>query len=184
VRADLQWLYDHHWHHYLQRHLRYHGKLLGICGGFQMLGQMIHDPDGIEGPPGSSKALACLDMETSLQKQKQLHNKSGTMCLNSEKVTGYEIHAGIRSGAALEQPAIIAHGTGEGAISEDRQIIGTYFHGLFEQQTACDAWLQWAALEQPQSENYLHLREQSIDRLADAMEQHLDINSIMNMLRV
>ena len=182
VRADLQWLYEHNWHSYLKRHLRYHGKLLGICAGFQMLGQKIHDPDGIEGQRGSSEALAYLEMETILQEEKQLHNKSATLCLNNAKVTGYEIHAGISSGIALENPAIIADGTNDGAISKDRQIIGTYFHGLFEEQTACDALLQWAGLEQPQSKNYFQLREQGIDRLADAIEQHLDLTSIMKMI--
>ena len=183
VRADLQWLYENNWHDYLQRHLRYHGKLIGICGGFQMLGQKIHDPDGIEGPPGSSNALAYFEMETVLQKEKQLHNRSGLLCLNKAEVSGYEIHAGISTGTALEQPAITSHGTSDGAISNDRQIIGSYFHGLFDKQTACDALLQWAGLENPESENYFQIQEQSIDRLADAIEKHLDIKSIMKMIQ-
>ncbi|MCW8853928.1 MAG: cobyric acid synthase [Gammaproteobacteria bacterium] len=183
VRADLQWLYENNWHEYLQRHLRYHGKLLGICGGFQMLGGKIHDPEGIEGQPGSTDALAYFDMETVLQKEKQLHKRSGYLCLNKAEVSGYEIHAGISTGTALEQPAIISHEISDGAISDDRQIIGSYFHGLFDKQTACDALLQWAGLENPESENYFQIQEQSIDRLADAIEQHLDIKAIMKMIK-
>jgi len=184
VRADLHWLYQQNWHRYLQRHLRYHGKVLGICGGFQMLGHTIHDPLGIEGISGSSDALAYFEMETVLHHDKQLHNKSGHLCLNHARVTGYEIHAGISTGIALERPAIMTNGQTDGAISNDGQIMGTYFHGLFDQQSACDAILQWAGLEQPESKNYFLLREQSIDRLADAVEQHLDINAIMEMLQI
>lgn len=183
VRADLQWLTDHHWPDYIQRHLRYHGKLLGICGGFQMLGDEIHDPDGIEGESGSSKGLCYFEMQTVLQAEKQLHNKSGTLCLNNAAVSGYEIHAGISSGPALDSPAIKYSQHSDGAISDDRQIIGSYFHGLFNEQSACDALLQWAGLDEPRSTSYFQLREQSIDQLADTLEQHLDIEAIKQILQ-
>ena len=106
VRHDLAWLHQNNWPDYLQRHLRYGGKLLGICGGFQMLGKTINDPHGIESTAGQSHALGYFDMHTTLQRDKQLHKKTGRLWLNNCPVSGYEIHAGISEGAALNHPAI------------------------------------------------------------------------------
>ena len=89
-------------------------------------------------------------------------------------VQGYEIHMGISHGPALERPALHLDGRTDGAISEDGQILGTYLHGLFDAPTACDALLAWAGLEAPQSPDHIARREAGIDRLADAVEQHLD----------
>ena len=182
VRADLEWLNNNGWRDYLNRHLRYRGKLIGICAGFQMLGRWIHDPDGIEGKKGSSPALNYFDMETTLQQEKQLHRKTGRLWKNQAKVSGYEIHAGISTGPALEKPAIIAGDKSDGALSDDQQIMGTYFHGLFDEYETCDAILQWCGLEQPESADYFDLREQGINRLADSIEQHLDIDAIMKLI--
>jgi adenosylcobyric acid synthase len=176
VRADLQWLRSHGWTEHLQRHLRYGGKLLGVCGGFQMLGRSIADPLGVEGPIGESDGFGWFDMRTALQQRKQLLNVEGTLCLEQASVSGYEIHAGFSEGAALDRPAVILeHGRRDGAVSADRQIIGTYLHGLFERPGACTALLRWAGLPQAQSVDHAVRRERMFDRLADAVERSLDL---------
>ncbi|TNF38121.1 MAG: cobyric acid synthase [Gammaproteobacteria bacterium] len=183
VRADLAFLRTQGWPDYLQKHLRYGGKVIGICGGFQMLGKHIHDPHGIEGNPGSSEGLAYFDMQTTLHKTKQLHRCNGMLWLQHAPISGYEIHAGISQGPALESPAIVlSQGHSDGAVSADGQIMGTYFHGLFDKQSACDMLLQWAGLQQVQSPDYVALREQQINRLATCFEQHMDIDRVLQLV--
>lgn len=184
VRADLAWLRDHGWAAALQKHLRYGGRVLGVCGGYQMLGREIHDPEGLEGARGSSAGLGLLDIVTTLAPQKQLRNVSGTLALDGAPVTGYEIHAGVTTGAALTRPFVELGVACEGVISEDGQIIGTYLHGLFESTTACDAVLRWAGLAAPQTPDYHALREAGIERLADAVETHLSLTSILDLVGV
>ncbi|MEK9133880.1 MAG: cobyric acid synthase CobQ, partial [Pseudomonadota bacterium] len=199
VRADLDWLRAQGWESAIRRHLRYGGKLIGLCGGFQMLGHAIHDPHGIESEPGGSRGLSLLDMETTLEREKQLRNVRGKLAAGGAPVTGYEIHAGVTRGPALARPAVrleshddaqgcasVAEGrmpgATDGALSDDGQILGTYVHGLFESRDVCDSLLAWAGLEAVQSPDYHALREASIDRLADAVETHLDIPGIVRLL--
>ncbi len=182
VRADLDWLRAQHWETAIHRHLRYGGKLIGICGGFQMLGHTIHDPLGIEGIAGHSGGLQLLAMETNLESEKQLRNVRGTLALDNAPVTGYEIHAGVTRGAALAWPSVHLDTHDDGAISNDGQILGTYVHGLFESTAACDALLSWAGLRAAQSPDYNASREASINRLADAVEMHLDLPKILRLL--
>ncbi len=182
VRADLAWLRGQGWEAYLQRHLRYGGKLLGICGGYQMLGREISDPHGLEGAPGSLPGLGLLDLTTVLEPEKQLRNVAGTLALENAPVAGYEIHAGVTSGAALAAPAAQLDGRSDGAISADGQVIGTYLHGLFESAPACDALLRWAGLAAPVTADYHALREAGIERLADAIDAHLDMARILALL--
>ena len=106
VRSDLAWLRQQGWEAAILRHLRYGGKVIGLCGGFQMLGRRIHDPQGLEGAPGSSEGLGLLDLETTLAPEKQLRNVQGQLSLGQEPVTGYEIHAGVSEGPALGRPAL------------------------------------------------------------------------------
>lgn len=175
VRTDLGWLRSRGWVEAIQRHLRYGGKLIGICGGLQMLGANIHDPLGLEGEPGSSAGLGLLELDTTLADEKQLRNVSGILGLEAAPVSGYEIHAGISTGRALEHPALqLGHGA-DGAISADGQIFATYVHGLFESSAATDALLRWAGLSSPATPDYHRRREAEIDRLADTLEQHLDM---------
>ncbi|MCY1354169.1 Cobyric acid synthase [compost metagenome] len=175
VRADLARLREHGWDLALQRHLRYGGKVLGICGGYQMLGRSIEDPHGLEGPAGESAGLGLLDIETVLEPEKQLRNVSGRLALDAVAVSGYEIHAGVSSGAGLECPAVqLDDGRTDGACSPDGQVMGTYLHGLFESSEACVAILRWAGLDAVQAVDYQALRERDIERLADQVEAHLD----------
>ncbi len=185
VRSDLDSLRRAGWIDAIQRHLRYGGKLIGICGGMQMLGQYIHDPSGLEGEAGSRKGLGLLEMETTLASEKQLRNVRGTLFLEDAPVSGYEIHAGISSGAALNRPALKIECDGEyifdGAISPDGQILATYLHGLFESQSASDALLRWAGLREVYTPDYHARREADIDRLADAVEMHLDVVQLRSL---
>jgi len=182
TRADLAWLRAQGWDDYLKRHLRYGGKVIGICGGFQMLGKLVVDPVGLEGIPGTSNGLGYLDMTTVLEPEKQLRNVAGTLTLDGAPVSGYEIHAGISAGPALDYPAVRLGERGDGALSEDGQILGTYLHGLFESPAGCDALLRWAGLGEAATPDYHALRERAIERLADAVEEHLDMGKIMALL--
>ncbi len=182
VRADLAWLRKQGWESAIRRHLRYGGKLIGICGGFQMLGSGIHDPLGIEGDAGHSEGLGLLDATTTLKPKKQLCNVTGRLSLDDTPVSGYEIHAGITTGPALTRPAARLTTRDDGALSEDGQILGTYLHGLFENPRACDTLLRWAGLSAPKTPDYGTLRDASIERLADAIETHLDTERLEKRL--
>lgn len=174
VRGDLEHLRANGWAQALAKHLRYGGKLIGICGGFQMLGQQLHDPYGIEGETGNSAGLGYLDIETTLAPQKQLRQASGKLTFADAHVTGYEIHMGVSTGAALNNPAFIIDGKPEGAISEDHQVAGTYLHGLFDHAQSCTAWLTWAGLQQIDNAfDYVQVREAGLERLADCLEENL-----------
>ncbi|MBE0507330.1 MAG: cobyric acid synthase [Marinospirillum sp.] len=189
VRADLQWLREQGWESAIQRHLRYGGKLLGICGGLQMLGQVIHDPLGLEGEAGSSLGLALLDLETRLDTEKVLRNTAGWMVgLGDQQipVRGYEIHAGRSSGRALEKPLLLSdQGLPDGAVSEDGQILASYWHGLLDHPEALDALLHWVAGEgaglkaMPDLDS---LREQTFERLADLVDEHLDMPRLLALV--
>ncbi len=183
VRADLDWLRAQGWEDYLARHLRYGGKLMGICGGLQMLGTALHDPHGIEGAPGSSKGLGYLDFATTLQPHKQLRNVQGRLAQGGMPLSGYEIHAGVSEGSALQHPfAQLDDGRTDGAISGEGQIMATYLHGVFESPQACAALLEWAGLQAPQAFDYHALREQNLERLADTLEAHLDMPRILQLM--
>lgn len=175
VRADLARLREHGWDAAIARHLRYGGKVLGICGGLQMLGSRIDDPHGLEGPAGSSAGLGLLDYATVLEPEKQLRNVRGRLALDDLDVSGYEIHAGVSAGPALATPAVrLDDGRSDGALSADGQVMATYLHGLFEAPAACAALLAWAGLREARQVDYHARRERDIERLADLVEAHLD----------
>ncbi len=182
VRADLQWLHDNHWPAYLQRHLRYGGKIIGICGGFQMLGKHIDDPLGIEDSPGISNGLGLFDMHTTLQTNKQLCNVSGRLMIGDVEIKGYEIHAGITTGSALQRPAVHLDNRFDGAIADDDQIMGTYIHGLFDAPQACLNLLQWAGLKTNETIDYQQLIESHLETLADVVEKHLDTDRLLKII--
>ena len=192
VRSDLQYLRTSPWLQAIEKHLRYGGKLLGICGGFQMLGESIADPLGIEGPAGKSAGFGFLAFDTKLESKKHLRQVTGEINSLLCKTTvpldggtdatlkGYEIHAGTSTGTALQRPfAILSDALGnswsDGAISEDHSIAGTYVHGVFDEPQACEAVLKWAGLAAVVSLDYAARCEQDINRLADAIEQSLDL---------
>ena len=174
VRSDLAFLREQGWPAAIDKHLRYGGKLLGICGGLQMLGTQIDDPHGLEGAAGSSDGLDLLAFTTVLEPEKQLRNVRGRLCMENAPVSGYEIHAGVSSGSGLNAAVRLDDGRCDGALSADGQVLGTYLHGLFETPEACSALLRWAGLRDVQSVDYHALRERDIERLADLVEAQLD----------
>ena len=178
VRSDLQALKETSWNKYIQQHLRYGGKLLGICGGYQMLGNAIHDPQGIEGSAGSEQGLGLLELETTLETEKQLLQQQGELSLGG-KVVGYEIHVGVTRGNALQKPMIHYKDHQDGAISDDEQIMGCYLHGLFDEAEACNALLKWAGLHTVQTQSHFDRQEQGIDQLADCLEKQLDLRGLL-----
>lgn len=180
VQSDLNWLKQQGWQEHIQKHLRYGGKLIGICGGYQMLGKQLHDPNGIEGPAGTIEGLALLDFETTLEQQKQLLKVDGQFIWDNAAVSGYEIHMGISKGPALKYPAIKLKNKVDGVISEDGQIMGTYLHGLFDKESALQSLLSWAGLHNIKNFDYEGLREQELDRLANEMQQHIDIPLLLD----
>ncbi len=184
VGYDLDWLTSQGWQHAINKHLRYGGKLIGICGGMQMLGKHIHDPLGIESKDKTShEGLGLLDFETTLRASKQLTNLQGKLLLDNSPVKGYEIHAGETSGTALNNPALRLNGKNDGAISHDRQILATYLHGLFDSPQALNTLLTWAGAETTaQGFDINSLREQQLERLADTFETHLDIEQILKIM--
>ncbi|MGS1079093.1 cobyric acid synthase [Pseudoxanthomonas beigongshangi] len=187
TRADLAWLRAQGWDDVLARHLRYGGKVIGICGGFQMLGRTIADPEGVEGTPGTSAGLGWLDIETTLAAGKQLRNVRGTLAVGDHEVpvNGYEIHCGVSRGDALASaPLLLEDGRTDGARSPDNQILGTYVHGVFDSPPALAALLHWAGLAQAVPVDVQALREAAIDRLADTIETHLDTGALRRLLAV
>jgi len=183
VQADLAWLRANGWEAVIARHLRYGGKLLGICGGMQMLGRRLHDPHGLEGAPGSVDGLGYFDFETTLAAAKQLRQVRGTLVEGGAAITGYEIHMGVTEGPALTRPAVrLDDGRVDGAVSADGQILATYLHGLFDAPDACRAVLAWAGVRDAQAQDYAALREASLERLADACEAHLDLPGLFSAL--
>ena len=187
VISDLAFLKNEGWEEQIKRHLRYGGKVLGICGGLQMLGTDIYDPAGVESSSQHCKGLALGDFTTQLGVEKVLTQASAVIHLNGgeAQVTGYEIHAGQSHGPALEQPLLkftthpqnVIH---DGFISDDNNIAGTYLHGLFDSSAASQLILDWvlpnSGIEQ-QIDINTH-REQQLTRLAQMCKQHLDISQI------
>jgi adenosylcobyric acid synthase len=171
TRGDLAWLRAQGWPERIARHLRYGGKVIGVCGGFQMLGHSVADPHGVEGAAGDTPGLGLLDMATTLTRDKRLEQVSGVCAFAADAaVSGYEIHMGVSDGAALATPAFHIGQRPEGAMSADGQLLGTYLHGLFDSPEACAALLQWAGLHSDTRIDTAALREASLDRIADAAQ--------------
>ncbi|KTF11292.1 MULTISPECIES: cobyric acid synthase [Pseudoalteromonas] len=189
VLGDLAFLKSEGWDTQIKQHLRYGGKVLGICGGMQMLGNTINDPDGVESSLKQITGLALCDFETTLSTQKVLSKLSATLQLNDLQTpcSGYEIHAGISIGAALNKPFLTftEHPNGfvnDGFISDDNAIAGTYLHGLFDEASATSQILNWVKPEAAiKPISIAEHREQQLERLATMCEAHLNIQQIISI---
>ncbi len=176
VRQDLQHLKEQGWDVAIKKHLRYGGKVLGICGGYQMLGQSIADPHGVEGKAGESRGLGLLNCTTVLSEAKALRRVSGKLNSGDTPVHGYEIHMGVTENhSGLRAFARVENSDGftvdDGACSADDQIHASYIHGLFDSQESLVSILEWAGASNVDGEfDYEALREQELDRLADTLE--------------
>ncbi len=180
TRGDLAWLRESGWAAAIERHLRYGGKVIGICGGYQMLGATISDPNGIEGAAGDSAGLGWLPMATMLADEKQLKNVHGQLQLNGQSapVAGYEIHHGASDLPAGIDAILQLDSGADGMQSADGQILGCYLHGLFDEPAACRLILQWAGYDsagEAMQSNAAAL-DAAIDRISDALESALDLD--------
>lgn len=175
VREDIQALKKFGWDQQIAKHIRYGGKVLGICGGYQILGQVIKDPKGIESAPGETLGLGYLPIKTLLQKGKQLHQVEGRL-FDGTKVCGYEIHCGDSELVSAEADFFVEldRGHKDGVFSEDGVVAGTYLHGLFDQPSAANTVLTWAGLSNSEAVDLHLVREQQLERLADCIEEHFD----------
>jgi len=185
TRGDLAWLKESGWDAVIKRHLRLGGKVMGICGGYQMLGQAVHDPDGTESAAGTSEGLGHLHIETLLQGEKQLRNVQG-FWLNEDgdiPVTGYEIHVGQTTGSDLAQPLMQLNTGSDGARNSEDTVMGSYVHGLFDEPKLLEVLLKWAGLEHTQAFDYPALRASEIERLADVVELELPMQRIFNIMQ-
>ena len=163
-------------------HRRRGGMILGLCGGYQMLGSVIRDPSGIEGSPGTAPGLGLLAVETVLSADKRLEPVSGTS-FDGVPVTGYEMHMGMTSGPDCARPfAQLADGTAEGAMSADRQVVGTYMHGLFADDRQRSAWLL-RFLAGSTMINYEVLVEETLVQLTAHMTMHVDLDRLLSLAR-
>jgi adenosylcobyric acid synthase len=163
-------------------HRRRGGMILGLCGGYQMLGSAIRDPTGIEGPPGTAAGLGLLAVETMLSVDKRLEPVRGTTG-DGVSVAGYEMHMGVTQGPDCARPfARLADGAPEGAVSADGQVIGTYMHGIFSDDRQRSAWLTRLAAG-PSAIRYESLIEETLDRLAAHLARHIDLDRLLSLSR-
>ena len=178
--ADLAHFRAQGWDIDLAAHIRRGGHVLGICGGYQMLGQTIADPDGIEGPARSVAGLGHLDVATVMQPHKRLALSQAVYRATGDKVSGYEIHMGDTTGPDCARAWLSLDGRGEGAASPNGRIMGCYLHGLFSADAFRSAF--FAQLGKPVAAyGYDAQVETTLDALADHLEQHLDIDALLTL---
>jgi adenosylcobyric acid synthase len=179
--ADLAALRDAGFDIDIAAHLRRGGTVLGMCGGYQLLGRVLHDPQGIEGRAGSAEGLGLLDVETTLSGEKRLEKVEGKTT-DSVPVSGYEMHMGVTDGPDCARPfARLGDGTAEGAVSRDGRVIGTYLHGLFADDRQRGAWLK--RFGSSATIGYDALVDETLDKLAAHLERHVDIDRLLTMAR-
>jgi adenosylcobyric acid synthase len=163
-------------------HHRRGGTVLGLCGGYQMLGRTIADPDGVEGPPGKVEGLNLIDVETTLSEVKRLEPVRGTT-RDGVSFFGYEMHMGVTEGPDRARPfAHFAGGAPEGAIAADGRVMGTYIHGLFADDRQRAAWLGRFAAG-PTNIAYDALIDETLDALAAHLAAHLDLDRLLKLAR-
>ncbi len=182
TRDDLAFLREQGWDIDLRAHSRRGGRILGICGGYQMLGRTIADPDGIEGRPGSTRGLGLLDVATEMTAQKRLAETSARHVATDAPFLGYEIHKGRTVGPDTARPFAVASGGPEGATSPDGRVSGSYLHGMFRDDGFRAAFLRSLGQE-PSGLSHAATVDGTLDDLARHMEAHLDLDAILALAR-
>lgn len=182
--ADLAALREAGWDIDLQAHLRRGGRVLGICGGYQMLGRMISDPDGHEGAPGAVAGLGLLDIETTLTGDKALRDVEGRLTQDEAPFRGYEMHIGRTDGPAAQHPFLVfSDGRRDGAVAAGGQIAGCYVHGLFADDHLRAHWLRGLGTT-ASGQSYDADVDATLDALAAHLERYIDIDRILDLARV
>lgn len=182
TRADLAYLRAQGWDIDLAAHVRRGGHVLGICGGYQMLGRIVRDPLGIEGPAGETEGLGLLDVTTEMTPDKRLTRTRALHAATGLEVEGYEIHIGATTGPDRARPFAHVAGQPEGAMSADGRIIGSYLHGLFRADAFRAAFLRGLGA-QTSGLAYGRVVEETLDALAAHMETHLDVDGLLALAR-
>ncbi|SEC40813.1 adenosylcobyric acid synthase (glutamine-hydrolysing) [Rhizobiales bacterium GAS191] len=181
--ADLDALRAESWDIDLKAHLRRGGRLLGLCGGYQMLGRRISDPDGIEGPPGECEGLGLLDVDTVLTPDKSLRAVSGESCVGAVPFSGYEMHVGATTGPDTARPVLrFADGRTDGAMSRDGLVQGAYVHGIFADACQRRALLGSFGLAGA-GLSYEADVEATLDALAAHLAAHIDLDHLLSLAR-
>jgi adenosylcobyric acid synthase len=182
TRGDLAFLRAQGWDIDLLAHRRRGGHMLGLCGGYQMLGKTVADPEGIEGPAGDTPGLGLLDVSTVMTPQKTLTRVRASHAATGQAIDAYEIHIGHTEGLDRAHPFAMLNGEPEGAISSDGRVHGSYLHGLFASDAFRKAFL--AELDIPASDQPYRVRvEDALDALADHIDAHLDVDGIFALAR-
>ncbi|WP_299826772.1 cobyric acid synthase [uncultured Roseobacter sp.] len=179
--SDLAALRAEGWDIDIAAHVRRGGHVLGLCGGYQILGNSIADPEGIEGPPEAAAGLGHLDVETVLHPRKTLALSHGTHLQSGRALSGYEIHMGDTQGPDCAHPWLKIGGTTTGASARNGQIQGCYLHGIFSSDAFRAAWL--AQFGQTSQTAYDVQVEATLDDLAAHLETHLDLDALLALAR-
>lgn len=182
TRGDLSFLRAQGWDIDLAAHVRRGGHVLGICGGYQMLGQVVSDPDGIEGVAGETAGLGLLEVATVMTPDKRLARVQASHSASGLTVDGYEIHIGRTTGPDCARPFAQVDGRDEGAISADGRITGSYLHGLFTSDPFRAAFLHGLGIAAG-NQSHRQTVETALDALADHMETHLDVAGLLALAR-
>ncbi|WP_170337768.1 cobyric acid synthase [Ruegeria arenilitoris] len=177
--GDLAFFRKQGWDIDLYAHVRRGGHVLGLCGGYQMLGRVITDPDGVDGRPGSVDGLGLLDVETVMSWEKRVELRSAQALPGGEPVTGYEIHMGRTQGPDTARAWLQVEGRPEGAASRDGRVLGSYLHGIFTSDAFRASYLQrFGARSELAYEDSV---EQTLEALADHLEQHMDLDALLSL---
>lgn len=177
--ADLEFFRTQGWDIDLHAHVRRGGRVLGICAGYQMLGNVVLDPERIEGHQDAARGLGLLDITTTMIGDKQLRSVSGIDVATGTPISGYEMHLGISIGPASSQQPFIRFddGTTDGARSPDERISGCHIHGLFHSPAFRTAFLAHLGATS-NNEDYAHRVEQSLDAIASSLERSLAVDTL------
>ena len=180
--ADLKYLRSQGWDVDILAHYRQGGIVIGLCGGYQILGNTVADPNGIEGPAGLVQGLGILNVETVIGGDKALIEVMGSDNTSGSLVRGYEMHMGKTTGKDTERPWItLEGGRPEGARSSDGRVMGTYLHGLFTEDNFRHAFLRKCSKKHTKSLAYETQVEATLDELSEHLERHIDIESLLNV---
>ncbi len=179
TRADLAFLRAQGWDLDIRAHLRRGGRVLGLCGGYQMLGRSVRDPGGTEGPAGESEGLGLLPVDTVLQADKTVREVAGRHLATGERVRGYEIHVG-ESRVDAGAPAFLQLGSrSDGAVSADGRVAGCYLHGLFAEDGFRRAFLERLRPGAGSPLAWEAHVDETLDSLADHLERHVAVDRVL-----